>query len=190
MRGGDRWDAIVERHQRIDDDEVIAGVEQTLELLARLLRQHDQGAVRQPVHEPLEKRDLAVVLVLGGREDGTEVMLLQRLGRAGEDGREVGRVDERDEQPDEPGSAVREAARAPVRDVAPLLDDAGDELPRLRRHVAAAVEHAGDGGDRHAGLVRDLADRHPGVCELGHRPIEACSGNFFGSGAKKGILGS
>src|SRR5947199_264141 len=79
---------------------------------------------------------------------------------------------------DEAGPAVGQAAGAPVGDVAALLDDPGDELPRLGGDVVAAVEHAGDGGDRHAGLVRHFANGHPGVRELGHTSIEARSGTF------------
>ena len=56
-------DALVERHQRVDDDEAVVLVEQLLELVARLLGQDDQRPVRQAVHQPVDQRDLAVVLV-------------------------------------------------------------------------------------------------------------------------------
>ena len=66
VRGRDGRDALVERHQRVDDDEAVARVDEPLELVARLLREHDQRAVGEPVHQPVEERHLTVVLVAGG----------------------------------------------------------------------------------------------------------------------------
>ena len=172
VRGGDGRDPLVERHQRVDHDEAIAAVEEPLELLARLLREDDERAVGEAV-QPIEHRDLAVVLAAGGREDDLEALLGERLGRAGEDAREVGRIDERDEDAREPGAPGREAAGASIRGVAVVADDAADELTRLVRDVAPPVEDAGDGRDGHARAVGDLADRDPVVGELGHPAIEA-----------------
>ena len=77
MRGRDRRHALVERQPRIDDDEPVALFEQTCELVARLLRQHDQCAVGHSMHEPVEQRDLTVVLVLRGGENDAELLLVQ-----------------------------------------------------------------------------------------------------------------
>ena len=95
-------------------------------------------------------------------------MLLQGLGRAGQDGGEVDGVHERHEQPDEAGAPRRQAARATVGDVPALLGDPRDELAGFRSDVVTPVEDAGDGGDRDTGLLRNLADGHPGVRKLGH----------------------
>src|SRR5919198_499321 len=82
-----------------------------------------------------------------------------------------------------PGSARREAPRAAVRGVAVLPDDPADGLAGLVRYVAAAVEHARDGRDRHPGEIGDLPDGQALGGDLGHTAIEACSGtnwNCFG----------
>ena len=138
------------------------------------------------MHEPVDQRHLTVVLVAGRREHDAEVLLRERLRGAGEDGREVRGEDERDEHADEPGTAGGEPAGAAVRAVALLPDDRRDELPGLRRDVAPPVEDARDGGDRDAGQLGHLPDRHPrralvaiasGVGQ-GHSAIEAGSGTF------------
>ena len=67
----------------------IAVVEQVLELLVRLLREDEQRAVGRAVHQPLEQGDLAIVLVLRRAEHDPHVLLVERLGRAREDRREV-----------------------------------------------------------------------------------------------------
>ena len=56
VRGRDGRDALVERHARIDDHERVALAPQDLELVVRLLRQHQHRAVGRPVHEPVEQR--------------------------------------------------------------------------------------------------------------------------------------
>jgi len=169
--------------QRIDDDQGVAVRERPLELLARLLGEDDQRAVGRAVHEAVEERHLALVLAPRRPEDEPHVMLVQRLRSAGEDPREVGRIDERHQAADEPGTAGLEPARAPVRRVAVLPDHPADELPGLVRDVATAVDDTRDGGDRDARELRDLPDRDPGrtsaaaggIC---HDPIEAFSGTF------------
>ena len=161
VRRRDRRDPLVERQPRIDDDEAVALVEEPLELLARLLGKDDQRAVRQAVHQPVEERHLALVHVASRRQDDAQVLLRERLRSAGEDEREVLGEDERHEQAHEPGPAGGESAGASVRRVAVVADDARDELARLVGDVAAAVEDARDRRDRDAGLICDLADRHP-----------------------------
>src|SRR6266540_3281265 len=158
VRGRHRRDSLVERHQRVEDHEPVAAVEQPLEFVARLLGQDDQRAVGQAV-QPVEHGDLAVVLVAGGGEHDLQIALGERLGRPRQDGREVRRVDERDENADQPGAACGEAAGAPVGGVAVLADDPADEVARFVRDVVAAVEYPRDGGDGHARQVGDLADR-------------------------------
>src|SRR5207247_8334592 len=95
---------------------------------------------------------------------------------------EVDGVDERDEHADEAGAPGREAAGTAIRCVPLVTDHLRDELARLGRDVAAAVEHPRDGRDRDAGNLRDLADRHPrGAVDtrrLRHWFIEARSGTF------------
>ncbi len=166
VRGRHRRDAVVEAEAGVDDDEVVARVEQARELVARLLREHDERSVGEAVHHPVDLELLPVVLVAGVREHRPEVALVQRLRRAREDRREVDGVDERHEDADEPRPAGRQAPGAAVRDVAPVADDLRDELTRLGGDVVAAVEDAGDGGDGHAGLLRHLTDGHPARCEL------------------------
>ena len=180
---GDRRDALVERHQRVDDDEAIAVVEEVLELLVRLLGEDEQSAVGRAVHQPVEQGHLALVLVLRRAQDDAHVLLVERLRRAGEDGREEDRSDPRHRHADEAGPAGREPTRRPVDRVAVLPDDLLDELAGLGRDVAAAVHDARDRRDRDAGDVGDLADRDapPPVVAVGkpaHRRIEARSGTF------------
>ena len=55
VRRRDRRYSLVERHQRVDDDEGIVVFDQVLELFARLLGQHDQRPVRHAVHQPVEQ---------------------------------------------------------------------------------------------------------------------------------------
>jgi len=112
------------------------------------------------VHQALEQRHLAVVLVLRRTENDAQVLLVQRLGRPGEDGREIDGVHLRHRDADEAGAAGGEPAGAPVGGVAALADDPLDELAGLVGNVFAAVDDAGDGRDRHAREVGDLADRH------------------------------
>jgi hypothetical protein len=135
--GGDPFG---QRHDRVDDDKVIAAVDEPFQLGAGLLRVHDQRAVRQTVHQPLDQRDLPVVLVPCGREHDPQVLLLHRLDGAGQDGREVRGIDQRDEDTDETGAAGREAACTSICRVAVLPDHSCDELARLRRDVVPAVQ--------------------------------------------------
>jgi hypothetical protein len=101
--------------------------------------------------ELVEHRDLAVVLARGRREDDLHVELRQRLRGAGEHSGEVGRIDERDEDPDEPRPPGREAAGAAVGRVAVLADHPGDGLAGLGSNIVPAVEDSRDSGDRDAG---------------------------------------
>ena len=84
MSSRHRRDALVQRHQRIEDDEAITAVEQPHELRARFLGQDHQRTVRLAV-QAVEHRDLAVVLAAGGGEDDLQVELRERLRRAGQD---------------------------------------------------------------------------------------------------------
>src|SRR6476660_1191557 len=129
----------------------------TLELRARLLGEDDQGAVGHAV-QAVEHRDLAVVLLPRGREHDLEVPLEQRLRGAVQDPGEVRREDERDDDADEPGAPAREAPGAAVRRIAVLADDAADQVARVVRDIAAAVENTRYRGNRHARLIRDLTD--------------------------------
>ncbi len=158
---GNAGNPVFEPLQRIDDDEAIAVVEQHLQLVVRLLGEDEERAVGRAVHEPLEQRYFAVVLVEGRAEDDPHVELVERFGRAREDRREVRRVDHRHGDADEPRAAGREAARAPVRGVPTLADDPLDGLAGLLGDVVPAVHDAGDRGDRDACEIGDLADRHP-----------------------------
>ena len=164
----DGGDALVQRHHRVDHDEPVAVVQERLELVARLLREDDHGAVGRSVHQALEKRDLALVLVHRRAEDQAHVLLIERLGGAADELREVGIVHHRHRGADQARPAAGETARAAVRRVAPLADDPLDELARLGRDVLAAVDDARDGGDRYARQLRDLANRGPSVAGLAH----------------------
>jgi hypothetical protein len=113
VRGRDRRDALVQRHERVEHDEPVAAVEQPLELLARLLGQDDQRAVGQPCSRSSTETSRSCS-VAGGREDDLQVALGERLGRAREDRREVGGVDERNEDADQPGGPAERPARASI----------------------------------------------------------------------------
>ena len=104
VRGGDRRDALVDAPARVDDDEAEAVVHQPSQLAAGLLRQHQQAAVGGSVHEALEQRDLAVVLVERRAEHDPHVVLVERLGDTGDDHREVGGMDQRHRHADEAGA--------------------------------------------------------------------------------------
>src|SRR5215471_16588618 len=86
-------------------------------------------------------------------------MVVQRLGYTGDDRREVVRVHERNEQPDEPGASVLEAARAAVDRIAPLADDPRDALARLRRDVIAPVEDPGNRRHRDVRFCSNVVNR-------------------------------
>ena len=171
MRGGDDGDPLVERYAWVDDDDRELAL-QRLQLRARLLRQHEHGAVSRAAHQAVEQRHLAFVLVQGRAEDDPHVLLVQRLGRTREDDPEVGRLDQRNGDADQSRAAAGESARVPVR-AEPLLAHCAQHcLARVRRHVGPAVEHARDGGDRDAGRARDPANRGAlavVVGRVGHR---------------------
>ncbi len=95
MGGGDGGDALVQRHHRVDHDEAVAVVQQRRELVARFLGEDHQRAVGGAVHQPLEERDLSLVLVHRRAEDEAHVLLVERLGGAADELREVGVVDHR-----------------------------------------------------------------------------------------------
>jgi hypothetical protein len=156
--GRDRRYTLVDSHPRVDDDEAEAVLHERAQFGARLLGQHKQRAVGRPVHQTLEERDLAVVLMQRRAEHDPHVLLVKRLGHAGDDHREVGRVDQRNGHADEAGTPGRKSARAAVRAVAVLAHDAFDGRPRGPRDVPTAVDDARHGGRRDAGEGRDLAD--------------------------------
>ena len=166
MRGRHRRDPLVERHQRVEHDEAITAVQKPLELVARLFGQDDQRAVAQAV-EPVEDRDLTVVLAARGREHDLQAPLGERLGRSRENAREVRGIHERDEDSDQPRATGGEAAGTPIRRVAVLADDSANEVAGLVRDVLPAVEDAGDGGDRNPRLVGDVPDRRASG-DVGH----------------------
>jgi hypothetical protein len=161
VRGRDGGDPLVQRYERVDDHESEAVVQQLLELVARLLREDDHGAVGGAVQQPLEQRDLALVLVQRRAEHEAHVLLVERLGHAAEDVGEVRVVDHRHRAADQPCLAGGEAPGAAVRRVAALAHDLLHEGAGLLRDVAAAVHDPGDGGDRDAREVGDLPDRRP-----------------------------
>ena len=158
VRGRHRGDALVERHAWVDDDERIAVPQERGELVVRLLGKHQDRSVRRPMHQPVDERDRAVVQMEGRRQHHAHVLLVERLRRTGENVREVGGLDDRQSHPDEAGAPAREGARAPVR--AEMLVADGAQHGRARRggDVGPAVQDPRDGGDRHAGGARHLAD--------------------------------
>ncbi len=159
VRGRDGRNALVERDAGIDDHERVALATQDLELAVRLLRQHQHRAVGRTVHETVEQRDLALVMVQRGAEHHPHVLLVERLGRPREDRHEVGRLDDRQHHADQSRAAAREGARAAVRGEAAIAHDAHHRSPRLLGDARPLVEDARDRGDRDAGRARDLADR-------------------------------
>ena len=94
--------------RRVDDDEPVAVVQELLELVGGLLGEDDHRAVRRAVHQPLEERHLAGVLVQGRAEDESHVLLVERLGDAGDEMREVRVVHHRHRPADQAGLAARE----------------------------------------------------------------------------------
>ena len=185
VRRRDDRDPLVERDAGIDDDEREALVLQRLQLRARLLREHQHGAVRGAADEPVEQRHLAVVLVEGRTEDDAHVLLVECLRRAGEDRAEVRRLDQRDGHADQARAAARERARVPVRAEPLLADGAQHRLPRLRRDVRPAVEDARDRGDRDARRACDSADGGALAVVVGvggHRVgLKQITGNGYGN---------
>ena len=71
------------------------------QLAGRLFRQDEQTAVDRAVDEAFEQRDLPVVLVERGTEHDAHVVLVEGVGDAGDDEREVGGVDPRHRDPDQ-----------------------------------------------------------------------------------------
>ena len=60
-------------------------VPSSAQLRGRLGRQHEDGTVGRAAQEPLDEGGLAVVLVAGRAEDGAHLLLVERLGGAGQD---------------------------------------------------------------------------------------------------------
>jgi len=85
----DGGNALVHRHARVDDDEGIALAAQHLELVVRLLGQHQHGAVGRAVHEAVEQRNLALVMVQRRAQHHAHVLLVERLRGPREDRAEV-----------------------------------------------------------------------------------------------------
>src|SRR5215207_4714607 len=165
--GRDRRDPLVERHERIENHEAVAAVEQPFQLLTRLFGKDDQGAVGHAV-EPVEHGDLAVVLVPGRREDDLEVKLRERLGGARHDCREVRGIDEGYEDAHQSRAADRQTAGVPIHRVAVLADHPGAEIPRRDRDA----RELGDLADRDAGRplgAREVAAKYPHELSSGQR---------------------
>ena len=101
------WDALVDACPWVQDDEAEAVCYQLAQLAARLLRQHQQGAIGCAVHQALEQRDLAIVLVQRRTEDDPHVLFIKRLGDPGDNPREVGWMNQRDRHADEPAASGR-----------------------------------------------------------------------------------
>ena len=148
LRRGYGGDALVERNARVDDDERVAVAPQRLQLVVRLLRQHQHGAVGRPVHEPVEQRHLALVVVERRAEHHAHVLLVERFGCAGEDRREVRRLDDRQRHADQARASARERACAAVRGEALVAHHAqhrparlgGDVGPPLSTRETVAIE--------------------------------------------------
>jgi hypothetical protein len=113
------------------------------------------------VHDALEQRDLAVVLMERGAQDGAHVVLVERFRRSRQDPAEVLGMHDRDRDPDEAGLASGEGACAAVRREVVAADGAQHGVARRGADVGAAVEHAGDCCDRDACVACDVADRCP-----------------------------
>ena len=63
----------------IDDDDRVADLLQVLELVGRLLGEHEDRAVGRAAHQPVDERDLAVVLVHSRAEHDPQVELVERF---------------------------------------------------------------------------------------------------------------
>ena len=124
VRGRNGRDGPIDAPARVDDDEAEAVLHQPAELTGGLLGQDQQAAVGGSVDEALEQRDLPIVLVERRAEDDSHVVLVEGVGDAGDDQREVGGVDPRHRHPDQAGPPAGEAARGSVCRVAVLADDA------------------------------------------------------------------
>jgi hypothetical protein len=115
MRGGNRRDTFGERDAGVGDDEWVAARTQCLQLLAGLLRQEDDRAVRRAVDQRLQERDLPVVLVEGRAENEAHLLLERGLHCACEDRGEVVGPDVRHGEADVAGTPYRERACTPIR---------------------------------------------------------------------------
>ncbi len=122
--GGYRRDVTADPLARVDDDEAEALAAQRPQLTAGLLWEDEQAAVGGSVDQALEQRDLAVVLVERRTEHDPHVLLIERIGDAGDDQREVGGVDPRHRDADQAGAPAGEAARRSVGRVPVLADHA------------------------------------------------------------------
>ncbi len=142
VRCGDGRYGAVDASPRVDDDEAKAVLHQGLELAGGLLGKDEQAAVDGPVDEAFEQRHLPIVVVGRRAEHDSHVVLVERVGDAGDDVREVARVDSRHGHPDQAGPAVGERARGSVGRVAALADDVRDGVACLLGHVAVAVHDA------------------------------------------------
>ena len=176
VRGGDDGDPLGERHRGVDHDEREALALEVAQLLGGLGRENEDRAVGRASEKPLDERRLTVVLVPGGAEHGSHLLLVQRLGRAGEDGGVVVAEDVGDRAADEAGASLREAACAAVRREAHRADDLHHGVPRLLGDVRPVVDDAGDRGHGHPRPARHVADRRPARSRcLAHR---ACASSF------------
>jgi hypothetical protein len=134
-----------------------------------LVRRHVDDGRRdedRPVRErAAESRHVATlpalgVVLAGGIDDHLEVGVVERLRRALEQlGAE--RLDVGDEDPDDTGALAAQAAGDETGLVPEVVDHGPHPSEGARGDAIAPVDDPGHGGDRHAGALGDIADRHP-----------------------------
>ena len=153
----------------------------------------DDGLVRVDVDDRRRDEDRAVgecaaepghvatfpalcVVLAGGVDDHLEVRVVERLGRALEQlGAE--RLDVGDEDADHARALAAQAPCDEARLVAEVVDDGLHPAEGVGRDAVPAVDDAGDGRDRHAGALGDIADGDPErfLRHVERPPTVACS---------------
>ncbi len=103
MRGADDRYSFGDLSTRVYHHEREAVVRQREQFPRRFLREHQDGAVGLAPGEPVEQRHLPFVGMPGGAEHHAQIVLVQRLSRAGKDFGKVPGVDQGQHDADEAG---------------------------------------------------------------------------------------
>ena len=109
VRGGDDREVAIQPVRLVRDHESEAAPLEGLELLARLGREDQDRAVGVGADESIHEAGLVPVEVERRAQHGLEVELVESIGDAGDDPREVVAVEHRGRDADQPGATGREA---------------------------------------------------------------------------------
>ena len=158
VRGGDDREVAVQPVRLVRDDEFEAAPLERLELVARLGREDQDRPVGLGADESIHEAGLLLVEVERRTQHGLEVELVESIGDAGDDPREVVAVEHRGRDADQPGATGRDGAqRAAGREVE-LPDHLEHGLARLLRHIGPVVQNPRHGRDGHTCLLGDVSN--------------------------------